>query len=346
MRSVIRAGYWLALMILVFDAWFVSSSLQTIAENHKRVQNTRDVVADIGGVLSILKDGETGQRGFLLTESDDYLQPFQVATKELGGSLNRLRALSQDHPEHRDDFEELRRLSIEKLAELDETITLARANRMKDARGVMLSGRGRVLMDQARNLVTKIVSRENLKLQEHQNVSRSAIQRASLLFGLTTAAGLSLLIATAYLSRREQATRERGETTLRQHQAWLSIILSSIGDALIATDKDGCVRFMNPIAQKLTGWTEADASGKPMHDVFQIVNESTRLPVENPVEKVIRVGGIVGLANHTILIAKDGTETPIDDSAAPIWNDHGEVAGIVMVFRDITGRRRTDRRRA
>ncbi len=339
MRSVIRAGYWLALMILVFDAWFVSSSLQTIARNNRRVQNTRDVLAEVGRTLSVLTDAETGQRGFLLTENEDYLQPFRVATTELGGCLDRLHELSGDNPEHLADFEELKRITFEKIAELEETITLARAKRADAARAVVLSGRGKAIMNRARDVVAKVVSQEKLKLQERRDASRSAIQWTSLLFSLTTGAGFSLILAASYLNKHEQATREKAAAAIRQSEAWLSTTLSSIGDALIATDKDGCIRFMNPIAQKLTGWTESQASGKPMHEIFQIVNETTRQPVENPVEKVIRVGGIVGLANHTILIAKDQTETPIDDSAAPIVNDAGEVSGVVMVFRDITERK-------
>ena len=342
MRLVIRTGYWLALMILVFDAWFVSSSLQTIAGNHKLVQNTRDILAEVERTFSLLKDAETGQRGFLLTEDDDYLQPFRVARTELASCLERLRELSPDHPEHLADFEELRRHSIEKTAELDETITLARAKRADAARAVVLTGRGKAIMDQVREVVTKVVSQENLKLLERRAASRAAIQRTSLLFSLTTGAGFLLILVASYLNRREQVTREKGESAIRQSQAWLSTTLSSIGDALIATDNNGCVRFMNPIAQTLTGWTEQQASGRPMNEIFQIFNESTRQPVENPVEKVIRVGKIVGLANHTILIAKDGTETPIDDSAAPIWNESGEVAGVVMVFRDISERKHRD----
>jgi len=124
---------------------------------------------------------------------------------------------------------------------------------------------------------------------------------------------------------------------LRLAEEQYRVTLASIGDAVIATDASGNITFMNPVAEALTGWTKADAMGKPLETVFHIVNEFTRAPVENPVTKVLRKGTIVGLANHTILIAKDGTELPIDDSGAPIRAvANGTLYGVVLVFRDVT----------
>lgn len=111
---------------------------------------------------------------------------------------------------------------------------------------------------------------------------------------------------------------------------------------MISTDADGRVSFMNGVAESLTGWRLNEALGQALDDVFRIVNESTREGVENPALRVLREGGIVGLANHTILIAKDGTERPIDDSAAPICDEKGCIAGCVLVFRDVTERRRAE----
>ncbi len=119
--------------------------------------------------------------------------------------------------------------------------------------------------------------------------------------------------------------------------------LASIGDAVIATDTRGQVTFINGVAEALTGWTQEDAERQPLQDVFTILNEQTRQPIENPVEKVLRDGVIVGLGNHTVLIAKNGAERPIDDSAAPIRNAAGEMIGVVLIFRDVTEQRRAER---
>jgi len=123
----------------------------------------------------------------------------------------------------------------------------------------------------------------------------------------------------------------------------LHTTLSSIGDAVISTDTEGHIVFVNPVARSLLRWPEQDLAGKPVDEVFRIVNEFTRQSVEVPIHTVLREGNIVGLANHTVLIAGDGTEIPIDDSAAPIRDARGEMLGVVLVFRDISGRRATER---
>jgi PAS domain S-box-containing protein len=126
---------------------------------------------------------------------------------------------------------------------------------------------------------------------------------------------------------------------LAQSEARASRILQSIGDAVIVTDETACVTNMNHVAEGLTGWTLNDARGEHLAKVFHIVDEERREPVESPADKVRRLGTIVGLANHTILISKDGVETAIDDSGAPILGDDGKLTGVVLVFRDITERK-------
>ncbi len=133
--------------------------------------------------------------------------------------------------------------------------------------------------------------------------------------------------------------RKRAEEALRESEETLRATLNSIGDAVIATDMDGLVVAMNPVAESLTGWSEKDATGQPLEAVFRIVNEKTRQPVESPVTNVLKSGRIVGLANHTLLLAKDGREIPIADSGAPIRNEAGEITGVVLVFRDQTEER-------
>jgi PAS domain S-box-containing protein len=130
---------------------------------------------------------------------------------------------------------------------------------------------------------------------------------------------------------------------LKDERELLATTLSSIGDGVIVTDADSRVTFLNPEAESLTGWTQSEAEGMPLPAVFRIVNEETRKEAENPVDKVFRTGVVVGLANHTLLIGKDGIERPIDDSAAPIRHSGGSLFGVVLVFRDFTSRRLAER---
>jgi PAS domain S-box-containing protein len=125
----------------------------------------------------------------------------------------------------------------------------------------------------------------------------------------------------------------------------LQVTLSSIGDAVITTDNGGRITYLNPVAESLTGWLQRDALGQALDTVFRIVNEETRQPVSNPAERALREGVIVGLANHTVLVRRDGSELPIDDSAAPITDEAGHVAGCVLIFRDVTEQRRLQRER-
>jgi PAS domain S-box-containing protein len=129
------------------------------------------------------------------------------------------------------------------------------------------------------------------------------------------------------------------ETTGRE---FLRVTLRSIGDGVITTDVDGRIASMNDVAASLSGWDEADAVGQPLDTVFRIVNEQNRQPVANPAIEALRDGIVVGLANHTILIRKDGGECNIDDSAAPIRDEQGNVVGSVLVFRDVTSRRKSE----
>lgn len=135
---------------------------------------------------------------------------------------------------------------------------------------------------------------------------------------------------------------EQQQTQLEAEKRLLATTLASIGDGVIVTDAAGCIVSLNPEAERLTGWKDAEATGRRLPDVFQIINEASRATVESPVEKVLRLGTVVGLANHTLLIRKDRSEVPIDDSAAPIRETGGPISGVVLVFRDFTERKQAE----
>jgi PAS domain S-box-containing protein len=136
--------------------------------------------------------------------------------------------------------------------------------------------------------------------------------------------------------------RKKAEEALQESEQRWATTLASIGDAVIATDTSGKIMFLNGAAEELTGWKLSEASQKPVKEVFNIVNEKTRLEVENPIDRVLRDGIVVGLANHTVLIQKKGAEVPIDDSGAPIKDKEGKTTGVVLIFRNITERRRAE----
>ncbi len=147
-------------------------------------------------------------------------------------------------------------------------------------------------------------------------------------------AGASLIL----LAMEDITERTRAEGRLRQDHDWLDVTLTSIGDAVLATDTNAAITFLNPEAERLTGWTTQDARGRKIDEVLVLINQDTRQPVENPVNRVLREGTIVGMATRTMLKTRDGREIPVADSGAPIRGSDGRLHGVVMVFRDITPR--------
>ncbi|MCK4269851.1 MAG: PAS domain S-box protein, partial [Methanogenium sp.] len=150
-------------------------------------------------------------------------------------------------------------------------------------------------------------------------------------------------ISFALYSMENEEKRRLAEKELEEKGEWLSTTLSSIGDGVIATDTDGIVTYLNPVAENLTGWTAKEATGRSLLDIFNIKNEYTLETVQNPVHRVLQEGLVVGLANHTLLFARDGTVWPIDDSGAPIRNKKGEITGAVLVFREISRRKEAEK---
>lgn len=136
--------------------------------------------------------------------------------------------------------------------------------------------------------------------------------------------------------------RHRAEQQLRKMERWLTTTLRSIGDGVIATDTEGRVTMMNPVAEVITGWSQKEALGKPFEEVFQAINEDTRKPIESPVARSIKEGVVINLEEHTAIIARDGREVSIDDSAAPIRDEEDAIIGVVVVFRDSSERKRAE----
>ncbi|MDP9082531.1 MAG: PAS domain S-box protein, partial [Pseudomonadota bacterium] len=170
--------------------------------------------------------------------------------------------------------------------------------------------------------------------QEDERLRAAALKNAESIRIARQGAERELLAA-------KQALEQKNEE-LQQQREWFEVTLASIGDAVITTDVNAKITYLNPVAESMTGWSSTQAKGEPLERVFQIVNEYTQQTVENPIGKVLQSGKIVGLANHTALIDKSGRLIPIEDSAAPIRDSQGKIAGAVMVFHDVSDRRRAE----
>jgi len=168
-----------------------------------------------------------------------------------------------------------------------------------------------------------------------------ASERKTILVSARQLSGDDAHSAMILLTMRDDIGQERAEADISELSSRSHTTLTSIGDAVIVTDLESRITFMNPAAEKLTGWSQKDALQRNLTEIFKIVNERSSQTVENPVTRAIRDGAVVGLANHTVLVARDGSEWPIDDSAAPIL-DAGRLVGVVLVFHDVSNRRKSE----
>jgi two-component system, NarL family, sensor histidine kinase EvgS len=340
-RLVLR-GFAIAIAILVFVGWQSYRNTARFAEASEWRKHTYEVLRNLDETVARLVDAETGQRGYILTGDEAYLEPYRATIKNIDQTIRNLKNLTSDNPNQQKRIQSLEPLVEKKLALLQRTIDLRKNEDLAAANSVVLEGSGKRWMDQIRAIIAEMVNEEEdlLKLRTQKANESVAGSVRTILTG--TLLSISLLVLCFGLLQRELSERKKAQGALAKSEKWFSTTLESIGDAVIATDMNGAVTFLNPVAQSLTGWSLEEARGKSMDLVFDIVNAETRRPVENPVKKVFCEGKVVGLADHTLLLSKDGKEFDIEDSAAPILTDTGEGFGVVLVFRDITQSKRAD----
>lgn len=335
-RFSVIGAFAILLAVLVINTAVTRRGIAVQDSNQAWVEHTQQVQLELAEFESLLKDAETGQRGYLYTGDPRYLEPYSYAVAQGYPHVARLAELTADNPLQRERVARLRTLKQQRLDELAVTLRAFEEGDKELARSIMLSGRGKTIMDEIRAVTAEMRREESsLEAAHLRAVSDSTRSLVRTLYLATVLAVMGLVLLAFYIIR-EMDQREKHAAEMREREGWFRVTLGSIGDAVIATDEHGTVIFINPIAEELTGITLRHAQGQPIHKVFPIFNEQTRNPVENPVARVLEHGRIMGLANHTILQHADGHMIPIEDSAAPIFDDARKLRGVVMVFRDVT----------
>ena len=352
---------WLAGAILLVGLGVTVSfwTFWQIEENSAVRKHTNAVLDGANKLLSELKDAETSERGYLLTGDDAFLEPYLKVRDHISGDLKKLRQLTLDGAAQK-HLDAMAPLTAAKLSHMAQVIEMRRNHDVIAPLAVVRSGQGKRLMDSIRAEMSGFIQLEQGLLAQREAEFEASMRR---LFSIIVAVSLFTLlvaVAFAYWIYRESQQRiknlvhletqhlleiqeetnqrlQRINTTLQVSEEKLAVTLNSIGDAVIATDAQGRVTLLNPLAEQLTGWTQAAANGRPVIDIFHIINQETRLPSAVPVLHTLAHGTIQGIANHTLLIARDGSERAIADSCAPIRDRDGQVIGAVLVFRDVTG---------
>ena len=338
----ITLGAAVVLAALVVFGWIVYTDSRSVVQEGRWVDHTRRVMVRLERTAYALKDAETAERGYLLTADAGYLRPYESAVAQVREHLSRLRELTLDNPEQQRRLAEFGTLVQAKLDELAATIRLFGSG---DTAGALrtVEGSGNELTQRVRQAMDSMRDEETRLLAERQRGAEAAVTEMTRAIVAGLLVFIALITAFLLLVQKDLVGRRRAEATARETAERFRTTLASIGDAVLTTDAEGRVTFLNPVAERLTGWSSAEAAGHHEEEIFPIRNEKTRAKVESPTRRVLREGTIVGLANHTVLLSRDGREIPIADSGAPIRGTDGSLAGVVLVFRDVTELRDAER---
>jgi PAS domain S-box-containing protein len=332
----------LVVVLLLLNTWFAYHNIRQMHDDARMVDHTHHVLAALKSIISLAKDAETGQRGYLITGESSYLEPYNAALSAINEPVKALEELTLHNPTQRARIPDLKDRIANRLKILEERLVLRKEKGFEAVREAILTGRGKAEMDELRKQVDEMAAVERQLLTMRSERSEQTYRVALLTTIVADLFALVMVVAFIFLLRRHLLARDRAAAAIHEQREMFRTTIASIGDAVMTTDTQGRITYLNSVAQSLTGWTQEAAAGQSLDTVFRIVNEQTRASVESPVTRVLREGVVVGLANHTVLIARDGTERPVDDSAAPIRDQEGKVAGVVMVFRDVTERRQAE----
>jgi PAS domain S-box-containing protein len=348
----------IAVLLVATGVGITFWSYEQIAAAADMQKHTSRVLNIADDFLSDLKDAETGQRGYQITGDEAFLQPYLAVRNNFNDRIKELHQTVRIE-RAREHLDVIAPLMTAKLADLSQLIELRRTHKEAAAEKMVRGGQGKQLMDSIRQEMHAFVAIEEAAYAEHDAQFQSNMRRLLAIMVIASVLVILAAVVFAYLiflqtrqrlkNQVHLETRHLLETqealnhalqhanlTLQVSEEKLAVTLNSIGDAVIATDANACLTSLNPLAEQLTGWSVEQAVGKPIGDVFRIINKDTRLSVAIPVMDALAHGTVQGLANHTVLLARDGLEYDIADSCAPIRSREGEVIGAVLVFRNVT----------
>jgi PAS domain S-box-containing protein len=327
----------LPFVLLILCPFIGYAVVSHLADVVRLDRHSVEVLASANELEKTFIDLETGVRGFQLTGDPVFLEPYDAAEKTVRAQFERVQQAVADSAEQtqrlelvRRDFEGWSLFATEAINRVRQGIPRDRA----------FYAAGKALMDRTRTDMGAFLSAEQHLLDERSRTVGPAKQTAVIwIAGLFVTMMVAILWWTWIQLRDLATTYQAALTAAELEKERFRVTLASIGDAVIVTDRNGAVTFLNSEAERMTGWNLAEARGHPLRTIFRIINEESRQPVDDPVEKVFKEHRVVGLANHTVLISKAGVEWMIEDSASPIFDPERQISGVVLVFQDAGVRR-------
>jgi PAS domain S-box-containing protein len=308
-----------------------------------RVRQFDTAIESMQDLRSSVQDAETGQRGYLLTREGRRLEPFEETIATIRSKLETVRKMAVAGVLPAEQISELESLIGRKMEELRKIVSLLQSGRPSAAMETVRGDQGQELTDSIRTRIEEIVSAQENGRAAAIREADWAIELRGGVFLAAVTISLSFLVWAYRRIHKEMLQNFVASLEARRQKDILAVTLASIGDAVIITDLKGRITFLNEVAEKLTGWSAKEAEDRTCSEVFRIINEETGLPVESPVEKVLASGAIARMANYALLVRKDGSHLPIDDSGAPIRESDGTVRGVVLIFRDFTAHKDFER---
>jgi PAS domain S-box-containing protein len=340
-RTVFLGALGIALLIAA-SAAIDQRNTNVLNENAKWVAHTQDALVVLERFLSSLKDAETGQRSYLLTGDEKYLEASRAVRPQSVRLLDEVDSLTRDNKGQQARLASLRKETTERLKIIDEIIDLRKFKGAEAANAEIAKGLGLASMERIRAIVGEMIQTENELLAIRKRDTEDSYRLAVATSWLAEGLGLAALAAFVWLLVRHLRAAAKATEAIYRQRELLRTTLASIGDGVLTTDHQGVVTSINAVAAALTGWSSEEAVGQPLEVVFNIVDERTRKSANNPIQRCLRENAGGGFADHTVLVAKDGGERPIDHSAAPIRTADGAVVGAVLVFHDASERKRAE----
>lgn len=333
------ANFGLVLVVLLFNSIVVHRNTVTLQSSQESINRSHEILLRTRTLFSTLSDAESEARGFAFTGDPSFLKNYDRAMAIIPVQLRLADQVMSNDPVQRERVGELTRQVNERLAHLQSVIDVHKAEGIGAARTLVADGGGRDVMARIRQTINEIQADENRRLGTRaieQEYSLYVVLAANL---IAVIIGTILTVVAWYLVERELRKRRLAEANAHSERQNLWVTLTSIGDGVIVADAAGRVKLANPIAQALMG-NPREVIGRPLSDIFTTVNEETREPIESPISQVLATGKISELIGHTVLLRADGSEIPIEQTAAPIRDKAGQISGVVFVFRDCSQRRR------
>ena len=344
-QRVLKQAFFVPLLALVALAGVLLWQVRDAQQAQRWLDHSDRVSTRVAELERLIIDQETALRGFELTGDQTMLAPFKAASGPIDAHFDSIRRHVSDNPEQISNLVRVHDRYLLWLGFANNVLSMPNA-----AANAPLNHRGKELMDAVRDAMRTMSDTED-KIRSSRLENTLILERRELMVIIAGALLVGIALSIFSLTRLRQVSSayqrsldelQKRSNELYESREWLHTTLRSIGDAVMVCDANSNVQFMNPVSEELTGWPLDEAVNKPLRQVFHIIHEHTRKEAENPVEKVRRLNKVIGLANHTALISRNGTEYVIDDSAAPINDKSGNLIGIVLVFRDITDQKRAE----